>query len=57
MHAETNVFLHSAWLIALVVIFVAITAYVYWPSHKKGIESQGEIPLRDDDDDDDAKHD
>lgn len=40
--------LRSLWLVWLVVIFVGIAAWVYWPSRKKKIEELGQIPLRDD---------
>jgi cbb3-type cytochrome oxidase subunit 3 len=43
--------LHSLWLVWLVVIFVVIAAWVFWPSRKNEIERHGKIPLRDDDED------
>ena len=46
--AEVYAFIRSLWLLWLVLLFVAIVAYVYWPSRKKRLESYGNIPLQDD---------
>jgi cytochrome c oxidase cbb3-type subunit 4 len=45
--AEVYAFISSLWLLWLVLLFVAIVAYVYWPSRKKRLESYGRIPLQD----------
>ncbi len=42
--------LHSAWVVLVVVIFVAIVGWTFWPSHKKRLEDYGRIPLEDDND-------
>jgi cytochrome c oxidase cbb3-type subunit 4 len=46
--AEVYAFIRSLWLLWLVLLFVAIVAYVYWPSRRKRLESYGSIPLQDD---------
>ena len=43
----------SQWLehylvVILVVVFVAIVVYTYWPNRKTKIEQQGRIPFKDD---------
>jgi cytochrome c oxidase cbb3-type subunit 4 len=40
---------YPLWQLWLIVLFLAIVAWVFWPSHKKQLEEHGEIPLRDDD--------
>jgi cytochrome c oxidase cbb3-type subunit 4 len=49
--AELHAFVRSFWLVWLVLLFLGIVAWVYWPSHKKQLESYGRIPLQDDEDD------
>ena len=46
--AEFYALVRSLWLLWLVLLFVAIVAYVYWPSRRKRLESYGSIPLQDD---------
>jgi cytochrome c oxidase cbb3-type subunit IV len=41
-------FLHSLWSVWVMVLFIGIVTWVYWPKHKSGIEAHGQIPLRDD---------
>ena len=41
-------FVRSFWLIWLVLLFVGIVAWTYWPSRKRKLQEQAEIPLRDD---------
>ena len=36
------------WLLVLVVLFLAIVVWVFWPKRKKKLEEHGRIPLRDD---------
>jgi cytochrome c oxidase cbb3-type subunit IV len=36
------------WMVWLVLVFVAIAVWAFWPSRKKRLEKEGEIPLRDD---------
>ncbi len=35
-------------IIAMMLMFVAIVVSTYWPSRKKSIEQQGQIPFKDD---------
>lgn len=39
----------SLWLVWLIILFLAIVAWVFWPKRKQELERHGEIPLRDDD--------
>ncbi|MGF1561079.1 MAG: cbb3-type cytochrome oxidase subunit 3 [Geminicoccaceae bacterium] len=41
------------WVVWLMIIFLGIVAYAYWPRNKKKFEDAARIPF--DDDDDDAK--
>ena len=41
-------FVKSFWVVWLLVLFVGIVVWVYWPGRKKQLETHGEIPLRDD---------
>ena len=45
---ELYAFVRSLWLVWLILMFLAIVAYVYWPSRKVRLESYGRMPLRDD---------
>ena len=40
--------LRSLWLVWLVLLFVGIVAYVFWPGRRRRMESHGRIPLEDD---------
>ena len=42
-------FLRSFWVLWLMLVFLGIVAWAYWPKRKKKLQSYGEIPLRDDD--------
>ena len=46
--ADLYAFVRSLWLVWLILLFLAIVAYVYWPSRKVRLESYGRMPLRDD---------
>ncbi|HVZ08158.1 cbb3-type cytochrome oxidase subunit 3 [Rhodopila sp.] len=35
-------------MIVMMVLFVAIVVFTYWPSRKKNVERQGQIPFKDD---------
>lgn len=35
-------------IVVMMVMFVAIVVFTYWPSRKKSIERQGQIPFKDD---------
>ena len=43
--------LRSLWVVWLMVLFVGIVAWVYWPKRKREMEEHGRIPLKDDDED------
>jgi cbb3-type cytochrome oxidase subunit 3 len=47
--SETYGWILSLWQLWLVIVFVAIVAWVFWPKHKQRIERQGEIPFKNDD--------
>jgi cbb3-type cytochrome oxidase subunit 3 len=34
--------------VAVLLLFLAIVAWAYWPTHRKRFEADGQIPLRDD---------
>jgi cytochrome c oxidase cbb3-type subunit 4 len=44
---EIYVAIRSLWLVWLVILFVGIVAWVFWPSRKQELEDHGSIPLRD----------
>jgi cytochrome c oxidase cbb3-type subunit IV len=46
--AELYAFVRSLWLLWLILLFVAIIAYVYWPSRRQRLESYGNIPFQGD---------
>lgn len=41
--------IYEFWLVWLVILFLAIVAWVFWPKRKQELERHGDIPLRDDD--------
>lgn len=41
-------YLEPIMLIAMVAVFVLITATLYWPGRKQQVEEPGRIPLEDD---------
>jgi cbb3-type cytochrome oxidase subunit 3 len=47
--SETYGWILSLWQLWLVIVFVAIVAWVFWPKHKRRLERQGEIPFKNDD--------
>ena len=40
-------FLRSAWVLWLMIIFLALVARAFWPSRKAEMEAHGRIPLED----------
>jgi len=40
-------FLRSFWVLWLMLLFLGIIAWAYWPKRKKKMERYAEIPLRD----------
>jgi cytochrome c oxidase cbb3-type subunit 4 len=51
MMVEIAEFLRSLWGLWLMVIFLGIIAWVYWPRRRKKWENHGRIPFDDRDDD------
>ncbi len=49
-------FLRSFWVLWLMLLFLGIIAWAYWPKRKKKMESYGSIPLRDDDSSEAKRH-
>lgn len=43
-------FLTELWLVWLLLLFVGIVTWVFWPGRKKRLERHGRIPLEDDED-------
>ena len=39
----------AVWPLWLMVIFIGIVAWAFWPKNKSKLERHGEIPLRNDD--------
>ena len=37
--------IRSLWLLWVVLLFVGIVAWVYWPSRKRDMEAHGRIPF------------
>lgn len=50
--AEIAEFLRSIWGLWLMIIFLGIVAWAFWPKNKDRLNSYGAMPLRDDDHDD-----
>jgi len=46
---EIHQFFASLWVVWLLILFVGIVAWAFWPSRKQILESHGRIPLRDED--------
>jgi cytochrome c oxidase cbb3-type subunit IV len=51
MLATIHAWASALWPLWLMILFLAIVAWVYWPKRKAELEKQGRIPLRNDDDD------
>ena len=45
---ELSAVASSLWVIWLMLIFVGIAAWAFWPRNRKRFERDAEIPLRDD---------
>ena len=41
--------IHAWWTVLLLVIFIGIVAWAFWPKNKSKLERYGQIPLRNDD--------
>ncbi len=44
---EAYGWLTSFWLVWMVILFVGIVVWVYWPGRKKTMDAHGRIPLDD----------
>ena len=40
--------IRSLWVVWLMMLFIGIVAWAFWPGRKARMESHGEIPLHDD---------
>ncbi len=38
----------SWWSVVLLIVFIGLIAWVFWPRRKRKLEEHGQIPLRDD---------
>ena len=38
----------SLWVVWLMLLFLGIVAWAYWPKRKSKLQAHGQIPLRDD---------
>ena len=45
---DALVWLRSLWLLWLMLLFIGIVAWVFWPGRRRRMESHGRIPLEDD---------
>jgi cytochrome c oxidase cbb3-type subunit IV len=45
---EALVWLRSLWLLWLMLLFLGIVAWAFWPGRRRRMESHGRIPLEDD---------
>ena len=45
---ELAVWMRQLWVVWLMLLFVGLTVWVFWPGRKKDLERHGEIPLKDD---------
>jgi cytochrome c oxidase cbb3-type subunit 4 len=48
--AEFYAWLKSLWVVWLIVIFVGIVVWAYWPKRKAEMDDHAKIPFREDDD-------
>ncbi len=46
--AEIFEVLRSLWVVWLMLIFLGIVAWAFWPRNKQRLEAHGRIPLEDD---------
>ena len=42
-------FAASLWVLWLMVIFIGVVVWAFWPGHKRRFQSYGDIPFKDDD--------
>ena len=47
--SELYLWIRSLWMLWLLLLFIGIVAWVYWPSRRRQMERHGEIPFRDGD--------
>jgi len=48
-YEAASVLSQTVVLVLFVVLFVAVVAYVFWPSNKKNFDEAARLPLDDDD--------
>jgi cytochrome c oxidase cbb3-type subunit 4 len=46
--ADLYEFVRSLWVVWLMLIFLGIVAWAYWPSRRRRLQKHGSIPLDDD---------
>lgn len=46
---ELSEILRSYWGLWLMILFLGIVAWTFWPRNKERLERHGDIPLRDED--------
>ena len=46
---EFYAFVRQLWVVWLMLLFVGIVAWAYWPRRKKKMEEHGKIPFKDGD--------
>jgi len=51
MMTEISTFLRSYWGLWLMVMFIGIVVWAFWPRRRKEMEEHGRIPFSDRDDD------
>jgi cytochrome c oxidase cbb3-type subunit 4 len=47
--ADFYAWLKSLWVVWLIVLFVGIVVWAYWPSRKSKMDDHAKIPFREDD--------
>lgn len=48
--SEIYVWLRSLWLLWLLLLFVGVAVWIYWPKRRAAMERHAQIPLRDEGD-------
>ena len=45
--AEAYAAIKSLWVVWLILVFLGLVVWVYWPGHKKRLEAHRDIPFED----------
>jgi cytochrome c oxidase cbb3-type subunit IV len=45
--SDLYVWLRSLWLLWLVLLFVGVAVWIYWPKRRDQLERHGQIPFKD----------